>query len=262
MDATTGQATGYGIETEGLNLWYGTFQALRDVTAAIQPGLITGLIGPSGCGKTTLLRCCNRMNERLGNVRTTGQVRIGGKNIYDPDVSLIELRKAVGMVFQRPNPLPLSIRDNILFGLHLHREGPAPSKARQDEIVESALREVFLFQDVKDRLRTKATQLQLEQQQKLCVARLLPLKPQVLLMDEPCSALDAEGTEAVEELLRSLRGRYTVLIVTHNMGQAARISEQCLFMLSGLLVEQGPTEQIFMKPRDKRTEEYVEGRYG
>ncbi|MDD4890121.1 MAG: phosphate ABC transporter ATP-binding protein [Phycisphaerae bacterium] len=251
----------FGIQCDDLSLWYGSFQALYNVSTQIKPGIISGLIGPSGCGKTTLLRCCNRMNERLGNVRTQGRVLVGGKNIYDADVSLIELRKSVGMVFQRPNPLPLSISANILFGLQLH-DGRRLSRSQQAEIVESALTEVMLWDDVKDRLKMKATGLQLEQQQKLCIARLLPLKPAVLLMDEPCSALDAEGTEAIEELLTNLRGRYTILIVTHNMGQASRISDECLFMLNGLLVEHGPTSQVFLKPRDKRTEEYVEGRYG
>ena len=255
-------AGAYSIETEGLNLWYGRFQALHDVQALIRPRQITALIGPSGCGKTTLLRCCNRMNERIRGVRTEGQIRILGKNIHDADVSLIELRKAVGMVFQRPNPLPLSIYENVAFGLRIHGANAAAGRGAEGEAVEQALREVFLWDDVKDRLRSRATELQLEQQQKLCIARLLPLAPEVLLMDEPCSALDAEATEGVEELLRSLREHYTIVIVTHNMGQAARVSDECLFMLNGELVEQGPTKDIFLRPRDKRTEEYVEGRYG
>jgi len=228
----------------------------------IRPRLITSLIGPSGCGKTTLLRSFNRMNERFAGVRTEGQIRIHGQNIFDPAVSLIELRKAVGMVFQRPNPLPLSVRDNVLFGLRLHTPRKQLNKKLEAEAVEKALREVFLFEDVKDSLGMRATSLQLEQQQKLCIARLLPLKPDILLMDEPCSALDAEGTEAVEDLLDSLRERYTIIIVTHNMAQARRVSDECIFMLNGEMVEHGNTTDVFINPRDKRTEEYVEGRYG
>jgi len=250
------------IETRDLNLWYGTFQALHTVSAGIRHGLITGLIGPSGCGKTTLLRCFNRMNERFGYVRTEGEVRIMDKNIYDEDVSLIELRKTVGMVFQRPNPLPLSIYDNVAFGLRVHTPPGTRNRAQEAEAVEAALREVFLFDAVKDHLRRRATDLQLEQQQKLCIARLLPLKPDVLLMDEPCSALDAEATDAVEDLLISLRERYTMVIVTHNMAQARRISDECIYMLNGELVEHGPTADLFVTPKDKRTEEYIEGRYG
>jgi phosphate transport system ATP-binding protein len=251
-----------GIETSGLNLWYGDFQALIDVSARIAPRRITGLIGPSGCGKTTLLRCFNRMNERFPGVRTTGTVRILGKNILDPDVSLVELRKAVGMVFQRPNPLPLSIFENVVFGLKLHAGELRPSRADEREAAEKALREVFLWDAVKDRLGARATELQLEQQQKLCIARLLPLKPEILLMDEPCSALDAEATAAVEELLVALRARYTIVIVTHNMAQARRVSDDCIFMLNGVLVEQDATADLFIRPKDKRTEEYISGRYG
>jgi len=251
-----------GVLTRGFNLWYGDFQALIDVSACIKPRRITALIGPSGCGKTTLLRSFNRMNERFTGVRTSGEISILGKNILDPDVSLIELRKAVGMVFQRPNPLPLSIYENMVFGLRIHGGAGRASRAGERELVEKALREVFLWDAVKDRLGARATELQLEQQQKLCIARLLPLKPEILLMDEPCSALDAEATEAVEELLDGLRSRYTIVIVTHNMAQARRVSDDCLFMLSGRLVEQSPTAELFVNPRDKRTEEYIEGRYG
>lgn len=252
----------HDIETTNLDLWYGEFQALKDVTCRIKPGIITALIGPSGCGKTTLLRCFNRMNERFGYVTTKGEIKIMGENIYDPEVSLIELRKAVGMVFQRPNPLPVSIYDNVLFGLRVHARHGEYSRAAEEEAVEKALREVFLFDDVKDNLRRKGTSLQLEQQQKLCIARLLPLKPEVLLMDEPCSALDAAGTEAVEDLLMTLRDQYSIVIVTHNMAQARRVSDECMFMLNGELVEHGPTSEVFVRPKDKRTEEYIEGRYG
>jgi phosphate transport system ATP-binding protein len=220
------------------------------------------LIGPSGCGKTTFLRCGNRLNERYGNVTTTGQITILGKNIYDPDVSLGELRKTVGMVFQRPNPLPISIYENVVFGLRVHSAFGGLSRRRLDELVESALKEVQLWNDVKDRLGQKGTRLTLEQQQKLCIARLLPLKPRVILMDEPCSALDAEGTAAIERLMDSLRGKYTIVIVTHNMAQARRTSDECIFMLLGEVVEQGPTADLFLKPKQKETEMYVEGRYG
>ncbi|MBM4144198.1 MAG: phosphate ABC transporter ATP-binding protein [Lentisphaerae bacterium] len=263
-EATPRNADGrtVGIETRGLNLWYGSFQALRSVNARLRPRIITALIGPSGCGKTTLLRCFNRMNERFRNVRTEGEARVGGKNIYDPDVSLIELRKHVGMVFQRPNPLPLSVYDNVAFGLRIHTPRGALSKAGEALAVEKALEEVSLRGAIGDPRRVRGTSLQLEQQQKLCIARLLPLKPEILLMDEPCSALDAEGTEKIEDLLRGLRERYTIVIVTHNMAQARRVSDETVFMLHGELVEHAATPAVFLTPKDKRTEEYVEGRYG
>jgi phosphate transport system ATP-binding protein len=250
------------IETRGLNLWYGDFQALKDVTFAVRHGHITALIGPSGCGKTTLLRCFNRINERYGYVKTTGEITILGQNIYAADVSLIELRKSVGMVFQRPNPLPISVYENIVFGLRVHTARASLSRARLDEAVETALREVSLWDDLKDRLHARATTLQLEQQQKLCIARLLPLKPEVILMDEPCSALDVEATLGIEELMLTLAGRYTILIVTHNMAQARRVSQECAFMLLGEVIEHRRTEDLFLTPRDPRTADYVEGRYG
>jgi len=250
------------IQTKGLNLWYGDFQALIDVTVRIRRGIITSLIGPSGCGKTTLLRCFNRINERYGNVTTTGKVYILGTDIYEPDVSLLELRKRVGMVFQRPNPLPISIYENVVFGLKVHSPGYSLPRKDLDRAVEEALREVLLWDDLKDRLKARATNLQLEQQQKLCIARLLPLKPEVILMDEPCSALDAESTKRIEELMARLRERYTIVIVTHNMAQARRASDECIYMLLGEIIEHGRTEDIFFHPCDKRTEAYVEGRYG
>jgi phosphate transport system ATP-binding protein len=254
--------TSYSIQTRGVNLWYGDFQALCGIDVNIRGGSITALIGPSGCGKTTFLRCCNRINERYGNVTTTGEIMVLGKNIYDADVSLGELRKAVGMVFQRPNPLPISIYDNILFGMQVHGRARAVRRSERDAIVEQALSDVFLWQDVKDKLRKKATFLTLEQQQKLCIARLLPLKPRVILMDEPCSALDAAGTQRVESLIMALRGKFTIVIVTHNMGQAGRVSEECIYMLSGRLIEHGKTSDIFLNPKRKETEMYIEGRYG
>lgn len=249
------------ITTRDLCLWYGKFQALKNITVDIPHGRITSLIGPSGCGKSTLLRCFNRVNERYGYVTTTGQIEILGKNIYDPDVSLIALRKSVGMVFQRPNPLPLSIYENIAFGLRIHGE-TKPCRGELDAAVEKALTEVGLWHDLKDRLHHRAVGLQLEQQQKLCIARLLPLKPEVILMDEPCSALDVNGTRAIEELMWSLAGPYTIVIVTHNMAQARRASHECIFMLLGEIIEHRRTEDLFLNPRNPKTGEYIEGRYG
>ena len=249
------------ITTRDVKLWYGKFQALKGINVDIKHGKITSLIGPSGCGKTTLLRCFNRVNERYGNVTTTGEVKLLGKNIYDDDVSLIELRKSVGMVFQRPNPLPLSVYENVVFGLRIHSE-KKPSRDELDDAVEKALTETGLWNDLKDRLDDRAIGLQLEQQQKLCIARLLPLKPQIILMDEPCSALDVDGTRAIEELMWSLAGRYTIVIVTHNMAQARRASDETIFMLLGELIEHTRTEDLFLNPRNPKTAEYIEGRYG
>ena len=252
----------HSIETRHLNLWYGAFQALKDVSLGVRHGQVTSLIGPSGCGKTTLLRCFNRINERYGGVRTTGEVEILGQNIYAGGVSLVELRKAVGMVFQRPNPLPISVYENVVFGLRVHSGLGRLRRPALDEAVEKALTEVSLWNDLKDRLEVRATSLQLEQQQKLCIARLLPLKPEVILMDEPCSALDTEATLAVEELMATLAGRYTILIVTHNMAQARRVSQECAFMLLGEMIEVARTEDMFLAPGDSRTADYIEGRYG
>jgi phosphate transport system ATP-binding protein len=255
-------APAYSISARGLNLWYGGFQALRDVAVNIKPGLITSLIGPSGCGKTTLLRCFNRINERYGNVTTTGEITVLGKSIYDPSISLSELRKTVGMVFQRPNPLPISIYENVLFGVRVHARPGAFNRSQRDDMVESALRDVQLWDEVKDRLRSRATTLTLEQQQKLCIARLLPLKPRVILMDEPCSALDAEGIERIESLLDELRQKYTIVVVTHNMAQARRASHECIFMLLGRIIEHATTLEIFLNPKQRETEKYVGGYYG
>ena len=252
----------FAIQTSDMNLWYGTFQALYDINLNIRKGMITSMIGPSGCGKSTFLRSVNRINERLGYVRIDGRIDVMGENIYAPGVELVQVRKQVGMVFQRPNPLPISIRDNVLFGHRLHRSGAAARKQKPSEIVESALRQVLLWDKVKDKLDSKATGLSLEEQQKLCIARLLPVKPALLLLDEPCSALDPKGTEAVEELIWELRGEYTILIVTHNMAQARRASEECIFMLMGKVVEQTPTEKMFVTPEHKETADYIEGRYG
>jgi phosphate transport system ATP-binding protein len=255
--ATPDQAA--AIKTRKLNLWYGTFQALFDIDLDIKQGIITSMIGPSGCGKSTFLRSVNRINERLGYVRINGAIDVMGHNVYAPGVELVQVRKQVGMVFQRPNPLPISIRENVLFGHRLHS---GKKETDQEEILESALRQVLLWDKVKDRLDKKATALSLEEQQKLCIARLLPVKPGLLLMDEPCSALDPKGTEAVEELIWELRGKYSILIVTHNMAQARRASEECIFMLMGKVVEHTDTGSMFVTPKHSETADYIEGRYG
>ena len=262
MEQAPGQDLALAINTKKLNLWYGTFQALFDIDLDIKQGIITSMIGPSGCGKSTCLRSVNRINERLGYVRITGEVNVMDENIYDPAVELVQVRKQIGMVFQRPNPLPISIRDNVLFGHRIHNAGKKSSKAEEEDIVEDSLHTVLLWDKVKDRLDQKATGLSLEEQQKLCIARLLPVKPGILLMDEPCSALDPKGTEAVEELIWDLRGKYSILIVTHNMAQARRASEECIFMLMGKVVEHTETGKMFVTPEHKETSDYIEGRYG
>ena len=248
------------ITTRGLKLWYGAFEALRGIDMAVTHNAITALIGPSGCGKTTLLRCFNRINERYHNVRTEGEVLVGSVNIYSPAVDLIELRKRIGMVFQRPNPLPISVRENVLYGFRIHTA--RRERKDEDEALESALRAVQLWDTVKDRLDRRATELQLEQQQKLCIARLLPLKPKIILMDEPCSALDPDATAKIEDLIRELGTSYTIVIVTHNMAQARRVSDDCVFMLLGEIIEHKRTEDLFIAPRDQRTADYIEGRFG
>ena len=267
MTARTSDVTAdsdhHAISAVDLSLWYGNFQALYDVNLNIKKGLITSLIGPSGCGKTTFLRSVNRINERLGYVSIEGSISVLGHDIYGADVELNQVRKQVGMVFQRPNPLPISIRDNVLFGFDLHGEDrKGMSKQAKEEIVETALRQVLLWDEVKDRLDRKATELSLEEQQKLCIARLIPVKPVVMLMDEPCSALDPKGTEAVEELIWELAGDYTIVIVTHNMAQARRASHECIFMLMGKVIEHEETARLFVTPDKRETADYIEGRYG
>lgn len=248
------------IEVRKLNLWYGDFQALKDVSAAFRENMITAIIGPSGCGKSTLLRTFNRMNDLVEGVRTSGSIMVDGVNIIGSDADLIDLRKKVGMVFQRPNPFPLSVSENILFGLKIH--GLVSERNELDAIVEKSLRAVLLWDDLKDRLSKSALSLSLEQKQKLCIARLIAVKPEVLLMDEPCSTLDPQATARIEELMRELKRDYTIIIVTHNMQQAARVSDEAGFMLLGEMVEFGATAQVFTAPRDKRTEDYITGRYG
>ena len=257
------QVPGLAIGVQRLSLWYGTFQALFEVDLEVKKGSVTALIGPSGCGKSTLLRAVNRINERLGDyVRTTGSIHVLDTDVLGASVDLAELRKEVGMVFQRPNPLPLSVRDNVLFSHRVHRAGKKLPRADEDEIVETALRQVLLWDEVKDKLGHRATALSLEEQQKLCIARLLPVKPSVILMDEPTSALDPEATEALEALIWGLRGEYTILIVTHNMAQARRASEETAFMLLGRMVEHRAAEELFLNPLEQETADYIEGRYG
>ena len=262
IQTDTESRTELAINTSALNLWYGSFQALYDINLEIKQGLVTSMIGPSGCGKSTFLRSVNRINERLGYVRIDGSIDVFGNNIYDPEVELVQVRKQVGMVFQRPNPLPTSIRENILFGHKLHNRDKKYSHDDEDEIVEDSLRQVLLWDKVKDHLKRRATELSLEEQQKLCIARLLPVKPSILLMDEPCSALDPKGTAAVEELIWELRGKYSILIVTHNMAQARRASEECIFMLMGKVIEHTDTSDMFVTPQHQETADYIEGRYG
>ncbi len=246
------------IDVVRLNLWYSEFHALKDVSVSFQENRITAIIGPSGCGKSTLLRIFNRMNDLVEGVRMKGQVMIGGENIVDPRTDLVALRKKVGMVFQRPNPFPLSIYENIIFGLKIH----AGQKTHLDEIAEKSLRSVLLWDELKDKLRKPALGLSLEQKQRLCIARLIAVKPDILLMDEPCSTLDPQATQRIEELMYELKNNYTIIIVTHSMQQAARISQDTGFMLLGEMIEFGRTEDIFTKPIDKRTEDYITGRYG
>jgi phosphate transport system ATP-binding protein len=252
----------HSIITRALRFWYGEFEALRGIDLSVRRNAVTAMIGPSGCGKTTLLRCFNRINDRYDNTRAEGEVLMQGCNIFAPDVDLVELRKHVGMVFQRPNPLPISIRDNVLYGYRLHTPRGQRSRSTEDEALESALRSVQLWDAVKDRLRDRATALQLEEQQKLCIARLLPLKPEIILMDEPCSALDPDATSQIENLIAELGREYTIVIVTHNMAQARRVSDECAFMLLGEIIEYRRTAELFIAPRDPRTADYVEGRFG
>ncbi len=247
------------ITTHQLNLFYGDFQALKNITIAIQKDTITALIGPSGCGKSTFLRTLNRMNDLLEGVKISGEIRIEGMDIRRDSIDLVALRKKVGMVFQRPNPFPLSVRENILFAPKIHRTA---KRQEYDMIVEECLRSVLLWDDLKDKLPMNALRLSLEQQQRLCMARLLSVKPDILLMDEPCSALDPIATERIEELMRVLKENYTILIVTHNMQQAARVSHETGFMLLGELIEFGKTQGIFTNPRDPRTQDYLTGRFG
>ena len=245
------------ITVQDLNLWYGAAQALHHVSMDIPEKSITALIGPSGCGKSTFLKTLNRMNDLIPGVRVTGSVLYKEQDVFAMDVS--QLRREVGMVFQKPNPFPMSIYDNVAYGPRTHG---IRNKVRLDDIVEQSLRSAAIWDEVKDRLKKNALGLSGGQQQRLCIARALAVEPQVLLMDEPTSALDPISTSKIEELAISLKERYTIVIVTHNIQQAARISDRTAFFLLGELVEYGDTEQIFAQPRDKRTEDYITGRFG
>ena len=247
------------IQTKELNFYYGKLQALNRVTLSIKEHQITALIGPSGCGKTTFLRLLNRMNDIIPRAHLEGEVLLDGQNIYVPEVDVVEVRKRVGMVFQQPNPFPKSIYDNVAFGPRMlglnHR-------VRLDEVVEKSLRAAVLWDEVKDDLGKSGLVLSGGQQQRLCIARVLAVEPEVILMDEPCSALDPLSTLKIEELMQELKKSYTIVIVTHNMQQAARVSDWTGFFLLGEVVEYGPTSEIFSRPKDKRTEDYITGRFG
>jgi phosphate transport system ATP-binding protein len=248
------------VEIEDLTMFYGDFMAIKSIGLGIPQNNVTALIGPSGCGKSTLLRCINRMNDLIDGVRTEGRIAIDGQNILAEGTDVVALRKKVGMVFQRPNVFDQSILDNLKFGLRIHRQ--MRSKSETMDMIQQGLQDVGLWDVLKDKLRQSARQLSLEQQQRLCIARVLLLKPEVILLDEPCSALDPIATMHIEELLRILREDYTLVIVTHNMQQAARASDYTGFLYLGELVEFGPTEGIFMNPQKKMTENYISGNFG
>lgn len=242
-----------------MNLWYGDFHALREIDLSIPEKAVTAFIGPSGCGKSSFLRCLNRMNDFVLGARVAGQALLEGQDIYAPGTDVITLRRRVGMVFQRPNPFPTSIWENVAYGPKLHG---LRDKNKLDEIVENSLKGAALWDEVKDKLRTPALSLSGGQQQRLCIARTIAVEPEVVLMDEPTSALDPMATARIEELVRALKERFTVVIVTHNMQQAARISDITAFFLTGEVIEEGPTQGIFTSPGDKRTEDYITGRFG
>lgn len=247
------------VKVENLNLYYGENHALKDVNMDIQENAVTAFIGPSGCGKSTFLKTLNRMNDLVDGVRIDGKVLLDGEDIYEPGVDTTILRKKVGMVFQQPNPFPMSIYDNIAYGPRVHG---IRDKKRLDQIVEESLRGAAIFDEVKDRLKKSAMGLSGGQQQRICIARALAVQPEVLLMDEPTSALDPISTAKIEELMEDLKKKYTVIVVTHNMQQAMRVSDQTAFFLVGEMVEFGDTKQIFSYPQDKRTEDYITGRFG
>ncbi|MFO7675773.1 MAG: phosphate ABC transporter ATP-binding protein PstB [bacterium] len=247
------------IAVESLNLHFGTNHVLRDVSFNIPANAVTAIMGPSGCGKSTLLRCINRMNDLILSARITGQIVIDGENVYSPRVDVIDLRRRVGMVFQKPNPFPKSIFENVAFGLRIHRLGDSGEiRAR----VEQALVQANLWEEVKDRLQDNAFSLSGGQQQRLCLARAIAVGPEIVLLDEPASALDPHSTAKLEELIVELKREYTIVIVTHNMQQAARVSDHCAFLMLGELAEWGKTEQVFTKPKDKRTEDFLMGKFG
>lgn len=247
------------ITTENLNLWYGENNAVVDVTMAIPDRMVTALIGPSGCGKSTLIRCFNRMNDLVNSCRISGRIEFHGNNIYAKDTDPVEIRRKIGMVFQKPNPFPKSVYENVAYGPRIHG---VKDKKKLDEIVERSLRNAALWDEVRDRLDDSALGLSGGQQQRLCIARTLAVEPEVILMDEPCSALDPIATAKIEKLIDTLKQQYTVIIVTHNMQQAARVSDKTGFMYLGKLIEFGPTSQIFEHPQEDLTENYITGRFG
>ncbi len=248
------------MQAKGVDVFYGSKQAINDVSIDIGQENVTAFIGPSGCGKSTFLRCLNRMNDTVDSARVTGDITLDGEDIYAPDMDVVQLRARVGMVFQKPNPFPKSIYENVAYGPRIH--GLARSKADMDSIVEGSLRRAGLWAEVKDRLQDSGTALSGGQQQRLCIARAIAVDPEVILMDEPCSALDPIATAKIEELIDDLRGRYAIVIVTHNMQQAARVSQKTAFFHLGTLVEYGDTSDIFTNPREPRTKDYITGRYG
>jgi phosphate transport system ATP-binding protein len=247
------------IQVSKLQLYYGEHLALNKVSINVAKNSVLALIGPSGCGKSTFLKTLNRMNDLIDGVRIEGEVLLDGEDIFAPDVDVVHLRKRVGMVFQRPNPFPMTIYDNIAYGPRIHGQ---KNKATLDELVERSLVGAALWDEIKDRLKTSAMSLSGGQQQRLCIARLLAVEPEVLLMDEPCSALDPISTMKIEELVTELKRDYTIVMVTHNMQQAARVSDSTAFFLMGEMVEQDKTDTVFTRPRDKRTEDYITGRFG
>jgi phosphate transport system ATP-binding protein len=258
------QSTEVKIRIEGVDLYYGHFQALRNITLDIREHAITAIIGPSGCGKSSLLRIFNRMNDLIRVARIEGRVEVDGINIYERSIDVVELRKKIGMVFQKPNPFPMSIIDNVAFGPKRHG---IKNRGRLGDIVEQSLRQAALWDEVKDKLNQSALALSGGQQQRLCIARVLAVEPEVILMDEPCSALDPIATLKIEDLMRTLSENYTIIIVTHNMQQAARASDMAAFLMmeedrAGVLVEYGHTSQLFTRPKEKRTEDYITGRFG
>lgn len=250
----------FAVNTNNFSFWYGNFQALKELTFNIHAHNITALIGPSGCGKSTFLKCLNRINERGNEVSHDGSIQVFGHDIYHPTVALPELRRQVGMVFQKPNPMPLTIYENVIFGARTHMKKVKNSEL--DDMVESALKRVGMWDDLKDKLQKPGLGLSLEKQQRLCIARLLPLKPKLLLLDEPCSALDPAGIEAIETLIRDLKRDYSIIIVTHSMSQAKRVSDETIFMYMGELVEMSHTKTLFESPKEAKTAAYIEGRFG
>jgi phosphate transport system ATP-binding protein len=248
------------VSATDVNVYYGEKHALKNVSLEVPARNVTAFIGPSGCGKSTFLRCINRMNDTIAGCRVTGEILMDGGNIYDPRLDVVELRARVGMVFQKPNPFPKSIFENVAYGPRIH--GLAGSRAELAEIVEQSLRKASLWEEVKDRLNDAGTGLSGGQQQRLCIARAIAVSPEVILMDEPCSALDPIATARIEELIDDLKANYTIIIVTHSMQQAARVSQMTAFFHLGNLIETGPTEQIFTNPRNERTQDYITGRFG